>query len=107
MTLTRRIMVDTVKARTGWKRHQAQFMVDMVLNQIQDAIARGDDVHLQEFGRWKVIMVKGSCYDFKNHRKMPLPIARVIWKVSWPMKRRLHKLLHKDGPLPLRLRIPQ
>lgn len=94
MTLTRRIIVDTIKAHTGWRRRQAELMADMVLDQIIGALGRGDSVNLQDLGRLTVKMRPTRRWDFRKGNNVETMMRpRINFKASVPMRRRLRALI--------------
>lgn len=99
MILTRRMIVDTIWHRTGWKRKQAELMVDMVLLQLRDALGMGNDVNLVELGKFTVRKTEWEMQDFKNHRRVRTEWYKLRFKPSRAVRFRLKLLMSKTSPM--------
>ena len=54
--IVRKIHILTaMMQKTGWSHGGAQRVLDLVLNEITEALSRGDSVHLVNFGMFKVV----------------------------------------------------
>ena len=48
-------ILTAMMQKTGWSHGGAQRVLDLVLNEITEALSRGDSVHLVQFGMFKVV----------------------------------------------------
>ncbi|HUD74265.1 MAG TPA: HU family DNA-binding protein [Terracidiphilus sp.] len=113
MTLTRLQLNEIIRIKTRWTTPQARHMVNMVLETITDTLARGDDVHLNGFGTfrvdrrlWKsgrlIPRPKGKVGCNKGMKSVRLPprwIAVVRFKMSKQMTRRVRSLIPQKSPV--------
>lgn len=91
-TVTRADLAEAVYRRLGLSRTESAAMVEMVLQEICDAIVRGENVKLSSFGSF-VVRQKGERVG-RNPRtghEVPIPPRRVtVFKPSNIMKERIN-----------------
>ena len=67
--IVRKIHILTrMMQKTGWSHGVAQRVLTMVLDEITEALSRGDDVHLVQFGMFRVLTEKGKGSRFGYDR---------------------------------------
>ena len=92
-TVTRADLAEAVYRRLGLSRTESAAMVEMVLNEICDAIVAGETVKLSSFGSF-MVRDKGLRVgrNPKTGREVPIPPRRVtIFKPSNIMKQRINE----------------
>jgi len=91
-TVTRADLAEAVYRRLGLSRTESAHMVEMVLQEICDAIVRGENVKLSSFGSF-LVRRKGERVG-RNPRtghEVPIPPRRVtVFKPSNIMKERIN-----------------
>ena len=96
-TVTRADLAEAVYRRLGLSRTESSAMVEMVLQEICNAITSGDSVKLSSFGSF-VVREKGERIgrNPKTGREVPIPPRRVtVFKPSNIMKQRINDSLSK------------
>ncbi len=91
-TITRADLAEAVYRCLGLSRTESAAMVEMVLEEICDAIVRGESVKLSSFGSF-VIRQKGQRIgrNPKTGQEVPIPPRRVtVFKPSNIMKKRIN-----------------
>jgi len=91
-TITRADLAEAVYRRLGLSRSESAAMVEMVLDEICEAIVAGDTVKLSSFGSFSV-REKGLRVgrNPKTGREVPIPPRRVtVFKPSNIMKQRIN-----------------
>ena len=91
-TITRADLAEAVYQRLGLSRTESAAMVEMVLQEIGDAVARGETVKLSSFGSF-VVRDKGQRIgrNPKTGHEVPIPPRRVaVFKPSNIMKKRIN-----------------
>jgi integration host factor subunit alpha len=91
-TVTRADLAEAVYRRLGLSRTESAAMVEMVLQEICDAIVRGENVKLSSFGSF-VVRQKGERVgrNPRTGREVPIPPRRVtVFKPSNIMKERIN-----------------
>ena len=99
-TVTRADLAEAVYQRLGLSRTESSAMVEMVLQEIGDAVVRGESVKLSSFGSF-VVRQKGERVgrNPKTGREVPIPPRRVtVFKPSNIMKARINDALSGKGP---------
>lgn len=94
-TTTRADLAEAVYQRLGLSRTESAAMVEMVLQEICDAVSRGENVKLSSFGSF-VVRSKGerTGRNPKTGLEVPIPPRRVIvFKPSNIMKSRINGAL--------------
>ena len=98
-TVTRADLAEAVYQRLGLSRTESAAMVEMVLQEIGDAIVRGETVKLSSFGSF-VVRQKGQRIgrNPKTGHEVPIPPRRVtVFKPSNIMKARINGALTGHG----------
>jgi integration host factor subunit alpha len=96
-TVTRADLAEAVYRRLGLSRTESAAMVEMVLQEICNAIIKGESVKLSSFGSF-VVRDKGERVgrNPKTGREVPIPPRRVtVFKPSNIMKQRINDSLSK------------
>jgi integration host factor subunit alpha len=99
-TITRADLAEAVFRRLGLSRTESAAMVEMVLNEISDAIVAGETVKLSSFGSFTV-RDKGLRVgrNPKTGREVPIPPRKVtVFKPSNIMKQRINEGLGGKAP---------
>ena len=94
-TLTRADLADAVVEQVGLPRNESQELVELVLDEISGALARGDQVKLSSFGSFG-IREKGERIgrNPKTGEEVPITPRRVlVFRPSNIMKERINKQL--------------
>lgn len=94
-TVTRADLAEAVYRRLGLSRTESAAMVEMVLQEICDALIAGDRVKLSSFGSF-LVRDKGLRVgrNPKTGREVPIPPRRVtVFKPSNIMKQRINESL--------------
>ena len=92
-TVTRADLAEAVYRRLGLSRAESATMVEMVLQEICDAVVSGETVKLSSFGSF-VVRDKGLRIgrNPKTGREVPIPPRRVaVFKPSNIMKQRVNE----------------
>ena len=98
-TVTRADLAEAVYRRLGLSRTESSAMVEMVLQEIGNAITSGDSVKLSSFGSF-IVREKGERIgrNPKTGREVPIPPRRVtVFKPSNIMKQRINDSLSKPN----------
>src|SRR5215204_6402290 len=98
-TVTRADLAEAVYRRIGLSRAESSTMVEMVLDEIRDAIVRGENVKLSAFGTF-VVRDKGKRVgrNPKTGHEVPIPPRRVmVFRPSHVMKRQINDGLGTAG----------
>jgi len=98
-TVTRADLAEAVYRRLGLSRTESSAMVEMVLQEIGNAITSGDSVKLSSFGSF-IVRDKGERIgrNPKTGREVPIPPRRVtVFKPSNIMKQRINDSLSKPN----------
>jgi integration host factor subunit alpha len=97
-TVTRADLAEAVYRQLGLSRTESAAMVEMVLQEICDAIVRGENVKLSSFGSF-VVREKGERMgrNPRTGREVPIPPRRVtVFKPSNIMKERVNAGMAAD-----------
>ena len=97
-TLTKREIVLTISNETGLVQHQVFDVVQKTLDQIIDALARGDNIELRNFGVFEVKLTKPRVGRNPNQPGSSFTIparATVKLKSGKIMKHRVSQLTAK------------
>ncbi|MGQ7791511.1 integration host factor subunit alpha [Faunimonas sp. B44] len=92
-TVTRADLAEAVYRRLGLSRAESATMVEMVLQEICDAVVSGETVKLSSFGSF-LVRDKGLRIgrNPKTGREVPIPPRRVaVFKPSNIMKQRVNE----------------
>ncbi len=98
-TITRADLAEAVYRCLGLSRTESAAMVEMVLEEICEAVVRGESVKLSSFGSF-VIRQKGQRIgrNPKTGQEVPIPPRRVtVFKPSNIMKKRINDELTGAG----------
>jgi integration host factor subunit alpha len=96
-TVTRADLCEAVYRRVGLSRTESAALVEQVLNEISEAIIRGENVKLSSFGSF-IVRSKGQRIgrNPKTGKEVPIEPRRVmVFKPSNIMKKKIN-----DGPGP-------
>jgi integration host factor subunit alpha len=99
-TVTRADLAEAVYRRLGLSRTESAAMVEMVLQEICDAIIAGESVKLSSFGSF-LVRDKGLRVgrNPKTGDEVPIPPRRVtVFKPSNIMKQRINESLAPQEP---------
>jgi integration host factor subunit alpha len=91
-TVTRLDLYDAVYQKVGLSRSESAFLVERVLKEIKDSVARGEPVKLASFGTFTV-RKKGKRMgrNPKTGVAAPIPSRRVVsFKASAIVKQRIN-----------------
>ena len=91
-TLTRADLAEAVVRKVGLPRNESQELVELVLNEISDSLARGEQVKLSSFGSFG-IRQKGERIgrNPKTGKEVPITPRRVLYfRPSNSMKDRIN-----------------
>ena len=91
-TVTRVELYDAVYRTVGLSRSESSVMVELVLNEISDSVARGETVKLSSFGTF-VVRQKGKRIgrNPKTGTEVPISPRRVVaFKASAIMKQQIN-----------------
>jgi integration host factor subunit alpha len=91
-TLTRADLAEAVVRKVGLPRNESQELVELVLNEISDSLARGEQVKLSSFGSFG-IRQKGERVgrNQKTGKEVPITPRRVlVFRPSNIMKDRIN-----------------
>ncbi len=92
-TVTRAHLAEAVYQEVGLSRNESAELVDSVLNEISDALARGESVKISSFGSFLVRM-KGERIgrNPKTGEEVPIKPRRVlVFRSSHVLKDRVNK----------------
>jgi integration host factor subunit alpha len=92
-TVTRAHLAEAVYQEVGLSRNESAELVDSVLNEISDALARGESVKISSFGSFLVRM-KGERIgrNPKTGEEVPIKPRRVlVFRASHVLKDRVNK----------------
>ena len=94
-TLTRADLADAVVEQVGLPRNESQELVELVLDEISGALARGDQVKLSSFGSFGIREKGGRIgRNPKTGEEVPITPRRVlVFRPSNIMKERINKQL--------------
>ena len=98
-TLTRADLADAVVQKVGLPRNESQEIVEMILGEISQSLARGEGVKLSSFGSFD-IRAKGERIgrNPKTGQEVPITPRRVlVFRPSNIMKDRINTILGKAG----------
>ena len=98
MTLTKRDIVIRISEETGLKQNQVFDVVQKTLDQISEALAKGDKVELRKFGVFDVKTSKAKVGRNPNKPETEVPIparSMVKFKAGKDMKAEVLKLTPK------------
>ncbi len=96
-TVTRANLSDAVYQEVGLSRRESAELVDSVLNEISDALVRGEKVKLSSFGSF-MVRQKGERVgrNPKTGNEAPiLPRRVLIFRASHALKSRINKSLSR------------
>ena len=96
-TVTRANLSDAVYQEVGLSRSESAELVDSVLNEISDALVRGEKVKLSSFGSF-MVRQKGERVgrNPKTGEEAPiLPRRVLIFRASHALKSRINKSLSR------------
>ncbi len=96
-TVTRANLSDAVYQEVGLSRRESAELVDSVLNEISDALVRGEKVKLSSFGSF-MVRQKGERVgrNPKTGDEAPiLPRRVLIFRASQALKSRINKSLSR------------
>jgi integration host factor subunit alpha len=91
-TVTRLDLYDAVYQKVGLSRSESASLVELVLKEIKDSVARGESVKLASFGNFAV-HEKGERMGRNPKTGVPAPIPSrrvVLFKASAIMKQRIN-----------------
>jgi integration host factor subunit alpha len=91
-TVTRLDLYDAVYQKVGLSRSESASLVELVLKEIRDSVARGELVKLASFGNFAV-REKGERIGRNPKTGVPAPIPSrrvVVFKASAIMKQRIN-----------------
>ena len=94
-TITRAHLIEAVYQEVGLSRHECADLVESVLDEISDALARGEMVKISSFGSFSVRQ-KGQRVgrNPKTGEEVPiLPRRVLVFRVSLSMKARINSAL--------------
>jgi nucleoid DNA-binding protein len=94
MTLTKRDIVTRISSETGQNQQQVFTVVQKVLDQISEALAKGDKVELRNFGVFEVKVRKARVGRNPNAPATDIPIPErcvVKFKAGKEMKAEVMK----------------
>src|ERR1700724_4917067 len=97
--VTRVELYDAVYRRVGLSRSESSELVELVLKEIKDSIARGETVKLSSFGTFTV-RKKGQRMGRNPKTGVDVPISPrrvVVFKASAVMKQRINR----EGAFPV------
>jgi integration host factor subunit alpha len=92
-TVTRAQLAEAVYQEVGLSRNESADLVDTVLNEISDALTRGESVKVSSFGSFLVRM-KGERIgrNPKTGEEVPIKPRRVlVFRASHVLKERVNK----------------
>ena len=92
-TVTRAHLAEAVYQEVGLSRNESAELVDSVLNEISDALAKGESVKISSFGSFLVRM-KGERIgrNPKTGEEVPIKPRRVlVFRASHVLKDRVNK----------------
>ncbi len=98
-TLTRADLAEAVVRKVGLPRNESQELVELVLNEISDSLARGEQVKLSSFGSFG-IRQKGERIgrNPKTGKEVPITPRRVlVFRASHVLKNRVNEPPHGSG----------
>jgi integration host factor subunit alpha len=90
--VTRTELCDAVYRKVGTSRSESYALVELVLKEISDSLARGEDVKLSSFGRFTV-RNKGKRMGRNPKTGVDVPISPrrvLVFKASAVMKQRIN-----------------
>lgn len=91
-TVTRVELYDAVYRKVGLSRSKSSALVELVLKEISDSVARGETVKLSSFGTF-IVRKKGERIGRNPKTGAEVPIAPghvVVFKASAIMKQRIN-----------------
>ncbi|SHO60309.1 integration host factor subunit alpha [Pseudoxanthobacter soli DSM 19599] len=94
-TVTRADLCEAVYQKVGLSRSESSELVEMVLREISDCLARGESVKLSSFGSF-VVRAKGQRMgrNPKTGEEVPIEPRRVmVFKPSNVLKQRINESL--------------
>lgn len=97
-TVTRADLCEAVYQKVGLSRSESSFLVEMVLGEICDAVARGENVKLSSFGSF-IVRDKGLRIgrNPKTGVEVPIEPRRVmVFKPSNVLKARINGQTSED-----------
>ena len=98
-TVTRAHLAEAVYQEVGLSRNESAELVDSVLNEISDALAKGESVKISSFGSFLVRM-KGERIgrNPKTGEEVPiLPRQVLVFKPSNVLKSKINKSMVRAG----------
>jgi integration host factor subunit alpha len=101
-TITREHLAEAVRRKIGLSRSESRVLVEQVLDQICDCLARGEPVKLTGFGVF-TIRQKGERLGRNPRTGEPAPISarRIIWfKAANVLKQRINSSKRVDNDVP-------
>ncbi len=102
-TITRAHLSEAVYQEVGLSRHECADLVESVLDEISDALARGEMVKISAFGSFSVRQ-KGRRFgrNPKTGEEVPiLPRRVLVFRASLSMKVRINGALTASGAVAL------
>jgi integration host factor subunit alpha len=67
MTLTKDRLIEYVKSKSEAPLHQCREVVEIMLEQVKNALEKGEEVKISGFGKWEIKKTrKKSTYRSKN-----------------------------------------
>jgi integration host factor subunit alpha len=99
-TVTRAQLTEAVYQEVGLSRNESADLVELVLNEVADALVRGEMVKLSSFGSFSV-REKGQRMgrNPKTGEEVPiLPRRVLVFRPSHVLKKRINDTLVGDGP---------
>jgi len=99
-TVTRAQLSEAVYQEVGLSRNESADLVETVLNEISDALARGDMVKISSFGSFSV-RSKGQRVgrNPKTGEEVPiLPRRVLVFRASHVLKNRINQKLGRTEP---------
>lgn len=98
-TVTRADLCEAVYQKVGLSRSESSELVEMVLREISDCLARGESVKLSSFGSF-VVRAKGQRMgrNPKTGEEVPIEPRRVmVFKPSNVLKQRINESLSSSS----------
>ena len=94
MTLTKDILIETIKEKVGFQAPEAKDILETILEEIKQSLEKGDEVKISGFGKWSVADKK-SRVGRNPHTKEPMEIsARKV--VSFSASPKLRAMVNKN-----------
>ncbi len=98
-TVTRADLTEAVYQEVGLSRNESAQLVESVLEQISNTLARGESVRISSFGTFSLRdKAQRIGRNPKTGEEVPIPPRRVlIFRASHVLKNRINRLLSRSG----------